>query len=88
VATGHVSWWESTWHHVIAWDGVGGAADSIFDYTPGLPAALDETNVDALANIHDLLYDEVSHLDLVTMLTSFTGHGDVHYTTAARRRTR
>jgi len=67
-------------HQNIWWDGAGGVADT-FDYTPALPAELQATTwVDALANQADNFYYEVSHLDDVTMLTSFESSADIYYT--------
>ena len=59
---------------------MGGAADTR-DFTSDLPAGLqDTTQVDALAMLWDRFYIEVSHDDSATMVASFTGSPDIHYT--------
>jgi hypothetical protein len=66
-------------HQNLNWDFQPIPADT-FDYTgSGIPTFQPE--VDALANIRDAFFQEVTR-DTVTLLTSFTGIGDVHYTAA------
>ena len=65
-------------HQNLWWDGAGLALDT-FDYTGS--GSLDfGREVDALANVRDALYMEVSHFDAVPMLTSFTAVPDIYFT--------
>lgn len=64
-------------HQVIVWDGTGVAGDS-FDYT-GAGSYPVDSQVDALANHEDSYFFEVVG-DEVVMLASFTGVGEIYYT--------
>ena len=64
-------------HQVIWWDGAGNAADA-FDYT-GAGSYPGDSQVDALANHGDsFLFEVIS--DEAMMLASFTGVGEIYYT--------
>jgi len=69
-------------HQNIWWDGTGNAGNT-FDYTNGLPVALqDMYYVDALANFRDHYYYRVAR-DEVTMLVSLQGERRIRYTASA-----
>jgi hypothetical protein len=67
----------------IAWDGLGGSWNT-FDYSGSNAQFIENDNVDALANIQDHLFWEVTH-DTCEMLVSFEdttglkGNGNIHY---------
>ena len=61
----------------IEWDGVGGANDA-FDYSTSGPPPLDPDQVDALANVQDLLFHQVRQ-GQVPFVASFGGIGDIYF---------